>query len=121
LSTNNVELGKLYFKQNKLNQADSILTNSQAFFLKINDLRNAAEIGTTLAKIKLDKNQLTEAEALFTKSFDFFEQSNYNLEAATNALELAKLSLRKNKIQTSSGGLIFSGKNEEKVVIKRGI
>lgn len=99
MSTNNIELGKLYFKKKKLNKADTILTKAQSFFYKINDLTNAAEIGIALAKIKLEKNQLEDAELLFKKSFDFFEQSKYNLEAATNAIELAKLSLLQNNLK----------------------
>ncbi|MCL5128129.1 response regulator [Algibacter sp. L4_22] len=99
MSTNNVELGKLYFKQQKLNLADSILTNSQKFFIKIKDLSNAAEIGRALGLIKLDKNQLEEAKVYFTKSFEFYKKSKFNLQAATNALELAKLSLLQNNLQ----------------------
>ncbi len=99
MSTNNVELGKLYFKQHKFDLADSLLTISQAFFYKINDLGNASEIGTTLAEIKLNENLYDEAEAIFTKSFNFFEQADFKLEASTNALELAKLSLLKDDLK----------------------
>ena len=99
MSTNNVELGKLYFKQQKLNLADSILTQSQKFFFKIKDLSNAAEIGTTLGLIKLKKNKIEEAETHFTESFEFYKEFKFNLQAATNALELAKLSLLKNSLQ----------------------
>ncbi len=99
MSTNNLELGKLYYQQRKLDKADSVLTNSHAYFLKIQDFRNASESATQLAQIKIIKEQFNAAEVLFTESFEFYEASKADLEAATNALELAKLALLKDNFE----------------------
>ena len=96
-NSNNVELGKLLLKKNKLGKADSVLTISHTFFKKIKDFQTSSEISGTLARIKLEKDDLNSASELLKEAFEFHRQSEYKLEAANDAIALANLSLRMDK------------------------
>lgn len=93
LNTTNIHLGRvLYFKEN-YKTADSLLTNSAAYFKTIGDQDKLSNINTYLGQIKLKTNNLIDAKALFTSSFDIHKKNNQDYEAALNGIEIAKLAL----------------------------
>ncbi len=96
-NTTNVYLGNTYLQTERIEAADSILTNSYNYFKKAQDMRLVAEIANFLGQIELKKNNPIKAETFFTESFTIHKDNDLPFEAAQGALEIAKLELSKNQ------------------------
>ncbi|QIE60304.1 response regulator [Rasiella rasia] len=96
-NTTNVFLGNAYLQTEKIELADSLLSNSYNYFKKTEDHRLVAEITNYLGQVELKKNNPVKAEAYFIESFTVHRDNDRPYEAALGALEIAKLELSKNR------------------------
>jgi signal transduction histidine kinase/DNA-binding response OmpR family regulator len=97
LNTTHINLGQVYYHENQLNKADSLLSLSYTFFSSIGDERTIGEISTYLGQVKAAKNELVEAETFFKEGFAIHKRNNRAYEASLNALELARVSLKRSQ------------------------
>jgi len=98
-NTTNVFLGNAYLQTEKIEAADSLLTNSYSYFKKTQEQRLVAEIASFLGQVALKKNNPKKAEALFIESYTIHKNNDRPFEAAQGALEIAKLELSKNQAE----------------------
>ena len=95
LHSNNVELGKLEFKKENFERADSLLSNCYTFFKKIGDQQTFSELTTSLALTKIEREDFEKADTLLNEAYALHQKNGFVLEAATDAVELAKIAVRK--------------------------
>ena len=96
-NTTNVFLGNAYLQAEKIEAADSLLSNSYSYFKNAQDQRLVAEIAGFLGQIALKRNNPVKAETYFIESFTIHKNNDRPYEAAQGALEIAKLELSKNQ------------------------
>jgi len=96
-NTTNVFLGNAYLQTEKIEAADSLLSNSYSYFKNAKDQRLVAEIAGFLGQIALKRNNPVKAETYFIESFTIHKNNDRPYEAAQGALEIAKLELSKNQ------------------------
>ncbi len=96
-NTTNVYLGKAYLQTEKIEEADSLLSNSFTYFKKAKDQRLVAELANYLGQLSLKKNNPETAGHFFIESFTIHRDNDRPFEAAQAALEIGKLELYKNQ------------------------
>ncbi|PCJ95288.1 MAG: hypothetical protein COA50_08735 [Flavobacteriaceae bacterium] len=110
LSSNNVELGKLAFKKEDFEKADSLLSDCYTFFKKIGDEQTLSELTTILALVKNKRGDFEKADDLLNEAYSLHEKNDFLLEAAEDAIELTKFSIRKKDFKS---GMTWANKAGE--------
>ena len=119
VNNTNMQLGTVYYLNDDIFAADSLLTLALDYFMAIKDENAQAQTSTYLGLAKLEQGKLEEAEKLLTKGYTLNRDNKFSYETEEARLKLAELYLKNHdpkKAAQHLEGVLKNNKEDNKSI-----